>query len=101
MTLARFACEIPFALLVSACTPNTTSAPASEPGAPAPLSAEGDFGATLQGALINAKPGDTIVMPAGTFALADSLSLDVEGVTLRGAGQGGPVLDFAQQSGAG
>jgi hypothetical protein len=56
MTLARFACAIPFALLISACTPNTTSAPASEPGAPAPLSAEGDFGATLQGALINAKP---------------------------------------------
>ncbi len=101
MTLARFACAIPFALLVSACTPNTMSAPASDPGAPAPLSAEGDFGATLQGALINAKPGDTIVMPAGTFALADSLSLDVDGVTLRGAGQGVTVLDFAQQSGAG
>ncbi len=101
MTLARFACAIAFALLVSACTPNMASAPASDPAAPAPLSAEGDFGATLQGALINAKPGDTIVMPAGTFALADSLSLDVDGVTLRGAGQGVTVLDFAQQSGAG
>ena len=101
MTLARFACAIPFALILAACTPNTASAPASDPAAPAPLSAEGDFGATLQGALINAKPGDTIVMPAGTFALADSLSLDVDGVTLRGAGQGVTVLDFAQQSGAG
>lgn len=68
---------------------------------PAPPSAQGDFGATLQGALINARPGDTIIMPEGTFALADSLSPDMDGVTLRGAGQGVTVLDFAQQSGAG
>ena len=101
MALARVACAVPFALVLAACTPSTASAPASDPAAPAPLSAEGDFGATLQGALINARPGDTIIMPEGTFALADSLSLDVDGVTLRGAGQGVTVLDFAQQSGAG
>ena len=40
-------------------------------------------------------------MPEGTFSLIDSLSLDVEGVTLRGAGEGKTVLDFAQQAGAG
>ena len=101
MALARVACAATFALVLAACTPDTASAPASGPAAPAPLSAEGDFGATLQGALINARPGDTIIMPEGTFALADSLSLDVDGVTLRGAGQGVTVLDFAQQSGAG
>jgi parallel beta-helix repeat protein len=101
MKLARAACAIPLALIISACTPNTSSPPAADPGAPAALSAEGDFGATLQAALISAKPGDTIQMPEGTFSLIDSLSLDVEGVTLRGAGEGKTVLDFAQQAGAG
>lgn len=102
MKLARAALAAPLALFLFACS-QKTEAPA-EPGIPAlppPLSAEGDFGATLQAALINAKPGDTIVMPEGTFALADPLSLDVDGVTLRGAGQNLTVLDFAQQSGAG
>jgi len=102
MKLARAALAAPLALFLFACS-QKAEAPA-EPGIPAlppPLSAEGDFGATLQAALINAKPGDTIVMPEGTFALADPLSLDVDGVTLRGAGQNLTVLDFAQQSGAG
>jgi len=101
MKLARVVCAIPLALIIAACIPNASSPPAADPGAPAPLSAEGDFGATLQAALINAKPGDTIQMPEGTFSLIDSLSLDVEGVTLRGAGEGKTVLDFAQQAGAG
>lgn len=101
MKLARAATAIPLALIIAACTPNASSPPAADPGAPAPLSAEGDFGATLQAALISAKPGDTIQMPEGTFSLIDSLSLDVEGVTLRGAGEGRTVLDFAQQAGAG
>lgn len=101
MNLARAAIAIPLALIISACTPNASSPPSADPAAPAPLSAEGDFGATLQAALINAKPGDTILMPEGTFSLIDSLSLDVEGVTLRGVGEGKTVLDFAQQAGAG
>lgn len=101
MKLSRAACAIPLALIIVACTPNASSPPAADPGAPAPLSAEGDFGATLQAALISARPGDTIQMPEGTFSLIDSLSLDVEGVTLRGAGEGKTVLDFAQQAGAG
>jgi len=101
MKFSRAACAIPLALIIAACTPNASSPPAADPGAPAPLSAEGDFGATLQAALISARPGDTIQMPEGTFSLIDSLSLDVEGVTLRGAGEGKTVLDFAQQAGAG
>jgi parallel beta-helix repeat protein len=68
---------------------------------PPPLSPEGDFGATLQAALIAAKPGETIVMPEGVFSLRDGLSLDVDGVTLRGAGQARTILDFSDQAGAG
>ena len=34
----------------------------------------------LQAALIDAKPGDTVLIKAGRYALADGLSLDVDGV---------------------
>jgi parallel beta-helix repeat protein len=63
---------------------------------------QGDgFAERLQAALITADPGTTIAMPAGTHAFSDGLSLDVKGVTLRGAGAGKTFLDFAGQKGAG
>ena len=74
----------------------------------APLAAEthrvepGDgAGARLQEALILAAPGDVIELAEGRFTLTDGLSLDVEGVTLRGAGMEKSILDFTGQQGAG
>ena len=61
-------------------------------------------GERLQEALILAAPGDVIELGAGRFALTDGLSLDVDGVTVRGAGMegdGASVLDFTNQQGAG
>ncbi len=55
----------------------------------------------LQEALILAEPGDTIELEAGRFLLTDGLSLDVDNVTVRGAGMDGTVLDFTAQQGAG
>ena len=55
----------------------------------------------LQEALITAQPGDVVQLAAGRFALTDGLSLDVNGVTVRGAGMEGTVLDFSGQQGAG
>lgn len=55
----------------------------------------------LQEALILAEPGDEIVIGAGRYELTDGLSLDVDGVTVRGAGMDGTVLDFTGQAGAG
>ncbi|MEM9501565.1 MAG: parallel beta-helix domain-containing protein [Pseudomonadota bacterium] len=55
----------------------------------------------LQEALILAEPGDEIVLEAGRYDLTDGLSLDVDGVTLRGAGMDQSVLDFTNQAGAG
>lgn len=57
----------------------------------------------VQEALILAEPGDTVLLGAGVFKLTDGLSLDVAGVTVRGAGAGenGTVLDFSGQLGAG
>jgi parallel beta-helix repeat protein len=55
----------------------------------------------LQEALILAEPGDEIVLEEGRYVLTDGLSLDVDGVTLRGAGMNASVLDFTTQQGAG
>jgi parallel beta-helix repeat protein len=55
----------------------------------------------LQEALIVAQPGDEVVLSAGRFELDDGLSLDVGGVTVRGAGMNATVLDFTGQKGAG
>lgn len=55
----------------------------------------------LQEALILAEPGDEIVLEAGRYVLTDGLSLDVDGVTVRGQGMDGTVLDFTTQAGSG
>lgn len=55
----------------------------------------------LQAALIEAKPGSTVRIGAGRFELTDGLSLDVNRVTLRGAGPDRTVLSFKGQLGAG
>lgn len=55
----------------------------------------------LQEALILAKPGDIVELGAGRFLLTDGLSLDVDGVTVRGAGQDASILDFSGQLAAG
>ena len=52
----------------------------------------------LIGKLIDAKPGDVIQIPAGVFAIDRGLSLDVDGVTLRGAGMDKTILTFKGQT---
>lgn len=55
----------------------------------------------LQTALLDAKAGDTVEMAAGRFDLTDGLSLDVPGVTVKGAGRDATILSFKAQKGAG
>jgi parallel beta-helix repeat protein len=55
----------------------------------------------LQTALIDAKPGDVVVLAAGRYVLTDGLSLDVDRVTVRGAGPDKSILDFKGQKAAG
>ncbi len=52
----------------------------------------------LQEALILAKAGDTIELAAGTYVLTMGLSLDVDNVTVRGAGQDKTILSFKTQN---
>ena len=55
-----------------------------------------------QRALIMAKPGDTVRFGEGTFLFSKTLSLDVENVTITGAGPDKTILKFKDQvTGAG
>ena len=51
----------------------------------------------LQAKLIDAKPGDTITIAAGTYHLDTSLSLNVDNVTVRGEGMDKTILNFKGQ----
>src|SRR5713226_3792339 len=68
-------------------------------GAAIPTNA--DFQKKTQEALINAKPGSVVALPAGKFQLDRSLSLSVENVTIRGQGMDKTILSFkGQKTGA-
>ncbi len=51
----------------------------------------------IQEALILAEDGDIIELASGTFVIKSTLSLDVDNVTLRGAGIDKTILSFATQ----
>jgi parallel beta-helix repeat protein len=60
--------------------------------------ADTDFQTTLIEQLIDAQTGDVIEIPAGVYAFDRSLSLTVDGVTIRGAGMDETILSFANQT---
>lgn len=65
--------------------------------------AEGDaaFAQVLREKLLDARPGDVIEVPPGRYSFDRGLSLRVDNVTLRGAGQDKSVLSFkGQKAGA-
>ena len=64
---------------------------------PQPAAPPSDFQKQLQTQLITAKPGDIITIPAGVHAINRGLSLNVSGVTLRGAGMDESILSFRDQ----
>ena len=68
------------ALLTTACSDSPSQIKSLKPGS--------DLGKRLQMALLDARPGDVIVLPAGKYDLLRPLSLTVDGVTIRGAGHG-------------
>jgi parallel beta-helix repeat protein len=81
------------AILLSALVPAVAADIAVEPGEGA---AE-----RLTEALIMAKPGDAVVLGAGRFELVEGLSLDVDEVTVKGAGPDATILTFKGQTGSG
>jgi parallel beta-helix repeat protein len=74
-------------LAISACSPSEeVTAPANDA-----------YQETLMTQLLDAKPGDVIVIPEGKFTFDRSLSLTVDGVTIRGAGMDKSILSFKDQ----
>lgn len=55
------------------------------------------FEESLQQQLIQAQPGDIVNIPAGVHEMTRSLSLNVPGVTIRGAGMDASILSFKNQ----
>jgi len=65
-----------------------------------PLGDQG-YEEVLMAQLLDAQPGDVITIPEGKFPITRSLSLTVDGVTIRGAGMDKSILSFkGQVSGA-
>ena len=56
-----------------------------------------EFQKDLQTKFINAKPGDVIEIPAGFHELSRGLSMNISGVTIRGAGMNKTILSFKHQ----
>src|SRR5258708_24165406 len=61
----------------------------------------GDVQEARQTALLDARPGDTVAIGAGRYELTDGLSLDIAGVTVKGAGPEATILSFKGQKSAG
>ncbi|MDR7133587.1 parallel beta-helix repeat protein [Lysobacter niastensis] len=67
----------------------------------APVAADAQYQKVLIERLLDAKAGDVIEIPAGRFAFDRSLTLRVDGVTIRGAGMDKTILSFkGQKTGA-
>lgn len=64
----------------------------------APPEPELSFEEQLQQQLIQAQPGDVIEIPAGTHDITRGLSLNVDGITIRGVGMDASILSFANQA---
>ena len=90
-------------LLVLAACQQSPAEPPAEAGPKVTVIMPGaDLQERAQTALLTAQPGDTIEFSEGTFELAGTLSLDVDDVTIRGAGIDKTILDFSgQEAGTG
>ena len=74
---------------------------ASHVASPEVAAGDDAFAAQFREKLLDAKPGEVIEVPAGKFTFDRSLSLRVDGVTIRGAGPDKSVLSFkGQKAGA-
>ncbi|MBI1391483.1 MAG: hypothetical protein GC152_01965 [Alphaproteobacteria bacterium] len=88
-TAAPLAIAAASALALAACGGENASAPST--------AADTDYQETLMTRLLDAAPGDVIDIPAGRFMFDRSLSLAVDGVTIRGAGMDKTILSFKDQ----
>jgi parallel beta-helix repeat protein len=70
---------------------------ATPPGCTVFIPPGADDQTAVQTALIQAAPGSTVCLGSGTFHFKTELSIDVDGLTVRGAAPGATQLDFSAQ----
>ncbi len=80
--------------VLAACSPDTSTMSDSATSASDVVS---DPSADLQLRFLEAAPGDVITLPAGVFNFERSLTLNVDNITLRGAGMDETILSFKDQ----
>lgn len=94
MKLFRFSVALLSAILLFSCQSDTTQNDSASSETLNPETLVKD----LQRRLIEAKDGEEILLPAGTFEFKRSVSLnDTPNVTIKGAGKGKTVLSFKGQ----
>ncbi|HWO22126.1 MAG TPA: parallel beta-helix domain-containing protein [Kofleriaceae bacterium] len=82
-------------VLLGACS---SEDPCADVTGPCIALTEGADAEEVQTALIEVEPGGTVAFGKGTFEFEVDLSLDVDGVTIRGAGRDETTLSFANQT---
>ncbi|MCX8072357.1 MAG: right-handed parallel beta-helix repeat-containing protein [Candidatus Binatia bacterium] len=108
MSCSKWRCLLLIGLLLAGAGCGSDGEPAGPVGVPGGANACGercvilspgdDDLETIQRALIEARPGDTILLRAGRYNLTGQLSLDVDNVTIRGEGHDKTVLSFRNQA---
>lgn len=73
------------------------AAACGQPTDETPAATDRSYQEILMAQFIDAKPGDVIEIPEGVYAFDRSLSLTVDGVTIRGRGMDKSVLSFKEQ----
>lgn len=88
-------------IVIATAITGCTALAACQQAGQAPVAADANYQKVLIERLLDAKPGDVIEIPAGRFAFDRSLTLRVDGVTIRGAGMDKTILSFkGQKTGA-
>lgn len=64
---------------------------------PQPTTQMAEYAAGLQELFLDAKPGDVIEIPEGIYEFERSLQLNIDNITLRGAGHDKTILSFKGQ----
>ena len=88
--------------MLVACADDDYEPPPTPPtGDVVEIAAGPNFEDDLKTALINAQPGQTILLPEGTFEMTGGMILDVSNVMVQGKGHEKTILDFGKSTSGG
>ncbi|WP_077034762.1 parallel beta-helix domain-containing protein [Pelomonas sp. KK5] len=83
--------------LAAGCSKQEAAPASAEGGIAGDLKVDGELQKKIQEALLDAKPGSVVEIPAGRYHFDRGLSLRANGVTLRGAGKDKTIVSFKDQ----